>query len=647
MKKRSLTFKLVTGGVAAVLIPLLVIGVFAVIEASNALEALSKSQAGHVARDLANMVDLVLNEELKMVSDLSIGSSEVTAATRVAEGGAPSADAEINRLNAELSAIMKEFGNDYENVLVTNVDGIVFADGTEGSNKGVSLADREYYQVARTGQANVGEAVKSKVTGKPIVPVCAPIFSPDGKFAGTVVNLLKTDFFTDKITSVKIGNTGYPFMVDKRGLVIAHPNQKHILETNLAQIPGMENIMKQMLAQQEGVESYVFEGIDKIAGYSPVALTGWSIGVTQNAPEFMAAAHSIRNMILIVGAIFLAITVVLVLLFARGISKPIMHAVDMLNDGAEQVASASGQVSAASQSLAEGASESAASLEETSSSLEQMSAMTRQNADNATQADMLMKEANKVVEKANNSMQELTTSMQEISMSSEETSKIIKTIDEIAFQTNLLALNAAVEAARAGEAGAGFAVVADEVRNLAMRAAEAAKNTAGLIEGTVRRVKGGSELVSKTNEAFLEVAASASRVGDLVAEISAASQEQAQGIDQVNKAVAEMDKVTQQTAANAEESSSVSEEMSAQAEQMRGIVAKLVDVVGGSTHGNMRSRSVSSARTDGNKTTRLLPASFAATPMRKAIGNGGGNGQSIQVRPEKIIPMDDADFKDF
>ena len=154
-------------------------------------------------------------------------------------------------------------------------------------------------------------------------------------------------------------------------------------------------------------------------------------------------------------------------------------------------------------------------------------------------------------------------------------------------------------------------------------------------------------LVSKTNEAFLEVAASASRVGDLVAEISAASQEQAQGIDQVNKAVAEMDKVTQQTAANAEESSSVSEEMSAQAEQMRGIVAKLVDVVGGSAHGNMRSRSVSSARTDGNKTTRLLPASFAATPMRKAIGNGGGNGQSIQVRPEKIIPMDDADFKDF
>ncbi|MCU0583737.1 MAG: methyl-accepting chemotaxis protein, partial [Syntrophales bacterium] len=140
-------------------------------------------------------------------------------------------------------------------------------------------------------------------------------------------------------------------------------------------------------------------------------------------------------------------------------------------------------------------------------------------------------------------MTELTQSMEDISKASDETSKIIKTIDEIAFQTNLLALNAAVEAARAGEAGAGFAVVANEVRNLAMRAAEAAKNTSVLIEGTVKKVREGSELVERTGGAFAEVSRSAAKVADLVAEIAAASSEQAQGIDQINKAVAEMDKV--------------------------------------------------------------------------------------------------------
>ena len=186
-------------------------------------------------------------------------------------------------------------------------------------------------------------------------------------------------------------------------------------------------------------------------------------------------------------------------------------------------------------------------------------------------------------------MGRLTESMGEITRASEETSKIIKTIDEIAFQTNLLALNAAVEAARAGEAGAGFAVVADEVRNLAMRAADAAKNTANLIEGTVKKVKDGSDLVSRTNEAFQQVAGSSAKAADLVAEIAAASNEQAQGINQINTAVTELDKVTQQNAANAEESASAAEEMSAQAETMLGMVGELVAMVGGAGTDDARS----------------------------------------------------------
>lgn len=267
-------------------------------------------------------------------------------------------------------------------------------------------------------------------------------------------------------------------------------------------------------------------------------------------------------------------------LITRSITGPIKRIIHNLTQGAEQVASASGQVASASHSLAEGASNQAASLEETSSSLEEMSSMTKQNADNARQANEVMGEANQVVDQANRSMGELTTSMEEISSASEETSKIIKTIDEIAFQTNLLALNAAVEAARAGESGAGFAVVADEVRNLAMRAADAARNTATLIEGTVERVNHGSGLVRKTNEAFSDVASSSSTVGELVGEIAAASREQAQGIGQVTEAVAQMDSMTQQIASHAEQSASASEEMNAQAEQMKEAVKELVLIVG-------------------------------------------------------------------
>ena len=330
--------------------------------------------------------------------------------------------------------------------------------------------------------------------------------------------------------------------------------------------------------------------------------------------------------------------VLIAILITQSITGPIRRIISGLNNGSDQVASASGEVSASSQSLAEGSSEQAASIEETSASLEEISSMTSQNADNSALVDSLMKDTNAVIVVAIGSMADLTHSMDEISKASHETSKIIKTIDEIAFQTNLLALNAAVEAARAGEAGAGFAVVADEVRNLALRAAETAKNTAELIEGTVKRVSDGTELVEKTNTEFTKVAESAAKVNDLVSEISAASIEQAQGIDQVNQAVAEMNKVTQQNAANAEESASASEEMNAQAEEMKLYVSELVAMVGGKTG----QAATTHARPGRRKAKRPVPgkAKALAAPKRKQAAKE-------EVNPEEVFPLDDKDFEDF
>jgi len=266
------------------------------------------------------------------------------------------------------------------------------------------------------------------------------------------------------------------------------------------------------------------------------------------------------------------------------INRPINKAVEGLNQIAATVTSNIGQVSDASQQLAEGASEQAASIEETSSALEELSAMTSQNAENAHNADNLMKEANRITTGTNNEMIKLTASMTSISQASEETSKIIKTIDEIAFQTNLLALNAAVEAARAGEAGAGFAVVADEVRNLAVRAANAAKDTALLIEGTILKIEEGSDIVSTTNEAFSEVLTHAKKVGELVSEIAVASKEQAHGIDQINSAVMRMDRITQKNAASSEETAGASEELFTLSEQMKGYVYNLMRLVSGKSN---------------------------------------------------------------
>lgn len=285
-------------------------------------------------------------------------------------------------------------------------------------------------------------------------------------------------------------------------------------------------------------------------------------------PAFFAA--------LVIGVIMIVLNYYSV----RSLVRTLNQTIRGLTASHEMLSDTSAQVASASQKLAECSSEQAASLEETSSSLEEISAMTKQNADNAGQCKTLMDEVGQYQARTRGHLDNLVETISEVVKSSEETNKIIKTIDEIAFQTNLLALNAAVEAARAGEAGAGFAVVAEEVRTLALKSAEAAKNTSILIENTINSIKRGDQSTHQTKNAFQEQMGVARKIKELINEIAAASNEQSSGISQVNIAVAEMDKVTQQTAANAEESAGASEELNAYAEQMKAFVQDLLNVVG-------------------------------------------------------------------
>jgi methyl-accepting chemotaxis protein len=312
-------------------------------------------------------------------------------------------------------------------------------------------------------------------------------------------------------------------------------------------------------------------------------------------------AESVRAVwVVMIGSLLaLLVGVLLTVFMTRAITGPLRRIIEGLADGSRQVAAAAGQVSAASQQMAEGASEQAAALEETSSSLEEMSSMTKKTAELTTGADQLMRENIESSGQAVKAMGDLARNMNQIEQDSDQIGRIIKTIDEIAFQTNLLALNAAVEAARAGEAGAGFAVVADEVRNLAMRAAEAARSTQSLLEGTIERVKLGASSVREMGKDFDGIVESATIMGEKTADITQASKEQAEGIGQISKATNEMDKVTQQNAANAEEAAAAAEELSAQAAVMQGMVDDLVGLLEGSAGGN-------EARRGGSGRVRLL-----------------------------------------
>jgi methyl-accepting chemotaxis protein len=306
-------------------------------------------------------------------------------------------------------------------------------------------------------------------------------------------------------------------------------------------------------------------------------------------------------------------------------------ALSQVQSSVDQVSAGSGQISSGSQTLSQGAQEQASSLEEVSSSLEEMASMTKQNSENANQAKTLAGAASNSAAQGNEAMGKMSESIDMIKKSSDETAKIVKTIDEIAFQTNLLALNAAVEAARAGEAGRGFAVVAEEVRNLAGRSAEAAKNTADMIEESVKNADGGVTISQEVAKFLSEITEGSGKVNDLVAEIAAASDEQTKGIEQVNVAVGQMNNVTQQNASNSEESASAAEEMSSQAQELQAMIGTF---------------QLSNKAVTGKSTNHLAFNQNQPQLKQKAIGSPN-NGEAQVADPEVVIPMNDTELNGF
>jgi methyl-accepting chemotaxis protein len=343
--------------------------------------------------------------------------------------------------------------------------------------------------------------------------------------------------------------------------------------------------------------------------------------ITEN-DEIIGSTISKSILILSIAMIIaLIIGTTLALFNTKSIVGPLNIIIDRLSEGAEHIAKASEQISDASTLLADGATKQAGAIQETSAALEEMASMTKLNADNAHKTNENTKKTTMLVEDGGIAIDKMSNAMDTISQRSEQVSRIIKTIEDIAFQTNLLALNAAVEAARAGEAGQGFAVVADEVKNLSQRSAQAAKDTTTLIQGTVDSVRSGADITNQLISSFKDIKEGTTTISYLIDEIAAATKEQAQGVSQVNIAVSEMDQVVQQNATSAEETTTSAEDLTVQSSALSQMVDDLVVLVSGrkSTNSDQLYKSKSGSGLEDDVSLRNKYA--AARPNHGLLGH--------------------------
>lgn len=621
MKITSIKFKLLSGGIILVLLPLLAIGIISTTKSSNALMDLSKIQAETIASDLARLTDNILQEETKIAELFAADRQVANVLSLIKTDGAQSSSAQIGDLFQSLKTKFSKLGSNYQGVFVSDTAGTLITGALEGGKeyKGVNIADRDYFQEAKkTGSAFIGNITRSKTTDKLICVICVPVTDKSQGFIGTVGLVIKVEFLTHLISDRKIGKTGYGFMVDKNGLVLSHPVPKNILSLNISKLQGMEQIVKRMLSGEKGVEEYVYKGTDKIAGFAPLSTTKWYIAATQDASEFLQAAHSIRNASLIVTCGAILLTILAVAYSANLIVKPINKAIAGLKDIAQgegdltmrldatskdevgelglwfntfieklqgivkQIAMNSNNVNSSSLQLSEiakqlstgaadtsqRASNVATASEEMSANLNNVAAAMEESSTNANMvasaAEEMTSTINEIAENAErarsvssdavNQAKSASEKMGELGDAAQKIGMVTETITEISEQTNLLALNATIEAARAGEAGKGFAVVANEIKDLAKQTAQATLNIKNQIDDVQRTTNSTVQEIDQISQVI-------SGVNDIVATIATAVEEQTVATKEIANNISQASQGIQEVNENVSQSSTVANEI--------------------------------------------------------------------------------------
>lgn len=344
MKGTSLKSKLIIGGILAVVIPVIVLGVISIKQASKTLTMISNERALQIAIDISELVDSDIQNELRLSKALAKTPIVTNTAKLIIKKGIDQSRHEISKLNEYFDMLIHEIGKNYDIIFLTDKNGVIFAKNIHDGQKIISISNRDYFNESKNGKSIIGSPVWSKIGGRPVCVTGSPVKNDKGDFIGMLGIVINLGSLYEKISNIKVGQTGYPFVVDNKGVIIVHPNKEHILKTDLTKLPNVKSIIQRMMSKEKGVGEYEFEGIEKIAGFAPVYSTGWSVGVTQAKSEFMSSISFITQIIIVSVIIFLIIIVVGILYFTNTIVLPINWIVDGLGNNSDYISTASYQL---------------------------------------------------------------------------------------------------------------------------------------------------------------------------------------------------------------------------------------------------------------------------------------------------------------